>query len=265
MYKFIMEHKEIINLLASVGTFISAIVALYTLGEVKKQRLSTYKPELVLKSFIVYINKSPLLLEPSELLKFKTGIFNEYKDSKTEKDFDVSSLYKVENLGFGLAKNIKLTWTYNMHEALRLLEGEFYNDLYFSQFKPLKSYFLQKRSDENFQISFKNENKLIQTIDYIAPINVKEHTHYHAIPRDIIVSQFLYFILKKKLINKISKNTYVFDFEEFPKAELKVEYNDLNGKKYRNNYKFKTSIVVTQIGDEIDMSKEFGYLLFKLE
>jgi hypothetical protein len=59
MSEFVIKHKEILNLLASIGTFISAIIALYTLLEVKKQRLSTYKPEILLKSFLVTIHKSP--------------------------------------------------------------------------------------------------------------------------------------------------------------------------------------------------------------
>lgn len=266
MIKFIIENKEIINLLASIGTFISAIIAVYTLLEVKRQRLSTYKPELLLKSFLVYINKSPLCLTQEELLLFKTENFNEYKDEKTQKkDFDVSSLYKIENLGFGLAKNIKVTWTFEIEKALRILEREFNEDFYFSQYKPLKYYFLHKKSDENFQITFLNESKIIQTTDYITPINIKEHTHYHSIPKNITVIHFLYFIFRNKLTNKINDNKYNFDFNNFPKVKLKVEYYDLNNKKYINNYKFRTSIITTQIEDKIDMSKEFGYLLFEQE
>lgn len=266
MYELITEHKEIINIIASVGTFISAIIAIYTLLEIKKQRLSTYKPQLLLKSFIVYINKSPLCLESDELLLFKTENFNEYKnDTKTKKEFEISSLYKIENLGFGIAKNIKVSWIFDMQKALKILEKEFSQDFYFDEDKPLNYYFLHKKSDANFQTSFINERIKIQTTDYIAPINVKEHTHYHTIPKDIIVIHFLYFIFKNKLLETVNKNTYGSYFENFPKVELKVQYYDLNKKKYINNYKFKTSIVVTQIDDKIDMSKEFGYLLFKLE
>lgn len=266
MTKFFLEHKEIINLLASIGTFISAIIALYTLIEVKKQRLSTYKPEILIKSFLVYINKSPLFLESDEPLLFKTDNFNEYKiDKNQSKEFEISCLYKIENLGFGLAKNIKVSWSFEMEKALKILEKELNEEFYFTQYKPLKYYFLNKNDDENFQISFINENKIIQTTDYITPINVKEHTHYHTIPKDIVTIHFLYYIFKNKLTRKISKTNYSVEFENFPQIKMRIEYYDLNNKKYINNYKFKTSIVTTQHEDEIDMSREFGYLLCEIE
>lgn len=266
MTEFILENKEIINLLASIGTFISAIIALYTLIEVKKQRLSTYKPEILIKSFLVYINKSPLFLESDELLLFKTDNFNEYKNDKTQKkEFEISCLYKIENLGFGLAKNIKVTWFFDMEKALKIFEKEFNEDFYFSQHKPLKYYFLHKKNDENFQISFINENKITQVTDYITPINIKEHTHYHTIPEGIVTIHFLYYIFKNNLIEKSSKTIYNAEFENFPQVKMKIEYYDLNNKKYTNNYKFKTSIVSTQHENKTDMSKEFGYLLFKIE
>jgi hypothetical protein len=207
-----------------------------------------------------------LCLEPDELLLFKAENFNEYKDDKTQKkEFGVSSLYKIENLGFGIAKNIKVTWKFKMDRALQILEKEFTEDFYFSEYKPFKYYFLKRRSDDNFQMSFINENRIIQTTDYITPINVKEHTHYHSIPKEITILHFLYYIFKNNLIKEINENSYTFDFDDFPKVEMIVEYYDLNNKKYTNKYKFKTSIITTQIEDEIDMNKEFGYLLFELE
>lgn len=266
MHKFIIDNLETINLLASIGTFISSIIAIYTLLEVKKQRLSTYKPQLLLKSFIVYINKSPLCLEPEELLLFKTENFNEYKDNTTtKKEYEISSLYKIENLGFGIAKNIKVTWSFNMQKALKLVEKEFDKEFYFHPYEPLNYYFLHKKNNDKFQFTLKNEKETIQVTNYIAPINVKEHTHYHTIPTDIIAVHFLYFIFKMKLTNTVNENSYGAEFENFPKIDLKIEYYDLNNKKYSNKYKFKTSIVSTQIDEEIDMRKEFGYLLFEPE
>ncbi|MDY3338691.1 hypothetical protein PG279_05815 [Riemerella anatipestifer] len=266
MTEFIIEHKEIINLLASVGSFISTIIALYTLIEVKKQRLSTYKPEILVKSFLVYINKSPLFLESDELLLFKTDNFNEYKSDKTKsKEYEISCLYKIENLGFGLAKSIKVTWSFDMERALKILDKELDKEFYFTQCKPLKYYFLKQKNNENFQISFMNKNKIIQTTDYITPISVKEHTHYHTIPKDIVTIHFLYYIFKNNLTEKNSKTNYSSEFKNFPQIKMKIEYYDLNNKKYINKYKLKTSIVTTQHEDKIDMSREFGYLLFKIE
>lgn len=266
MYEIILKHKEIVNIIASIGTFISAIIAVKTLLEVKKQRLSTYKPELFLKSFVVYIQKSPLFLNPNELILFKIENFNEYNnDEALKKEFNISPLYKIENLGFGIAKNVKVTWTFDIAKALRILKKEFNQDFYLYEYKPLEYTFLKKKNNENFQIAFINKNNIIQTTDYIPPINVKEHTHYHSIPKDITVLHFLYFIFKNKLTERINENYCNSDFTSFPKIKMTVEYYDINNRKYTKKYKFKTSIITTQIEDKIDMTKEFGYLLFELE
>lgn len=265
LYNAVINQKEIINMIASIGTFISALIAIFTLNEIKKQRLSAYKPFLVLKSFIVYINKSPLCLNQEELLLFKTDNFNEYQlDDKPQKTFEITPLYKIENLGFGIAKNIKLTWTFDMKIALKCLESEFNQDLFFGEYKPLKYYFLHKKSDQDYQYSFINENITKQTIDYIPPINVKEHTHFHAISKDLIVTHFLYYILKNKLTEELNKNPYTFNFDDFPKVELKIKYYDLNNKKYQHRYKFKMSFISTQSEEFTDVTKEFGYLHFEL-
>lgn len=266
MREFLINNGELISILAGIGTFISSIIAVYTLIEVKKQRLSTYKPQLLMKSFLVYISKSPLFLEKEELLGFKVYNYNEYKEKSEQSEiiFDTSPLYKAENLGFGPAVNIKFTWYFNMSRALKIIEKELHEDLYFSEYKPLNYFFLHKKSDNDFQLTIHNKKQEIQTVDYIAPINVKEHTHYHTISKDVINIHFLYYILKCKLTQKINKNVYGVELNNLPRIKLRIDYFDLNGKKYTKKYKFQTSIVTTQIEDEIDMTKDFAYLLFEI-
>jgi len=267
MEKFLIENKELINILSGIGTFLSSIIAIYTLKEVIKQRLSTYKPEVLIKSFVVYINKSPLELKTEELLLFKTNNFNEYQKKSNKNitnEFGVSCLYKVENLGFGPAKKIKLTWTYNTQQALNLIE-EMFNEKYsFNQYKKLKYYFLKDKYNEDYHFSITNEKTTIQHIDYLTPINIKEHNHYHSIPKEIIKTYYLYYIFKNKLLNTINENCYSSEFEELPKPQLKIEYEDINGKKYTNNSIFKISLISTQLEDKIEMDKVFGYLLFEI-
>lgn len=268
MEKFLLENKDLINTLSGIGTFITSILAIYTLREVIKQRLSTYKPEILIKSFIVYINKSPLELQPNESLYYKTDNFNEYKkniDDNESGEFGVSCLYKVENLGFGPAKNIKLTWMYDSTKALDLITRMLPERYDFNIHKPMKYYFLIDKSNEQFHFSIINETITKQNIDYLAPINIKEHSNYHSIPREIIQTFYLFFIFKHNLITTKNRNCYSDeDFEKLPKPHLKIEYEDLNGKKYSKNFQFKISFVSTQIDEFLEMDKEFGYLLFSL-
>lgn len=266
MIKFLINNKEIINIFSGIGTFLSSIIALYTLREIIKQRLSTYRPEILIKSFIVYINKSPLELEPEELLLYKTDNYNEYKESFEEnvnKKFGVSSLYKVENLGFGPAKKIKITWSYDTQKALDILEKLLPARYYFHQYKPLRYYFLIDKTNSNYHLSITNAYITNQSIDYLTPINIKEHSHYHSIPKEIILTYYLYFILKNNLIYPLSElHSRDNDFGLLPTPQLKLEYEDMNGKKYSKEYNFIISFVSTQLEEKMEMNKEFGYLLF---
>lgn len=268
MEKFLLDNKELITILSGIGTFISSIIAIYTLREVIKQRLSTYKPEILIKSFIVYINKSPLELKSDELILYKTSNFNEYKNNPEEnicEDFSVSCLYKVENLGFGPAKNLKFTWNYDTKKALDILEKMFTDRYCFNQYKPLKYYFLVDKSNADYHFSLTNQNVTIQSTDYLTPINIKEHSHYHSIPKEIILTHYLYYIFKNNLINTSNRNCFgEDDFGNLSKPQLKIEYEDINGKKYSKHYKFKISLVSTQIDEIMKMDNEFGYLLFSV-
>lgn len=267
MEKFLLDNKELINILSGIGTFVSSIIALYTLREVIKQRLSTYKPEILIKSFIIYINKSPLELKPRELLLFKSSNFNEYKKNNENltSEFGVSCLYKVENIGFGPAKKVKLTWNYNTKFALNLIEKTFTKDYWFNEYRELNYYFLNIKDKEDFHFSITNETKTHQDIDYLTPINIKEHSHYHSIPKQIVLTHYLYYIFKNNLFKTVNENRYGEEFTELPKPTLKIEYEDINGKKYTTVYKFKISIVSTQQDDQMEMDKEFGFLHFEIE
>lgn len=268
MEEFLIKNKELINILSGIGTFVSSIIALYTLREVIKQRLSTYKPEILIKSFIVYINKSPLELKSEELLLYKTENFNEYNKNSIEKintDFGVSCLYKVENLGFGPAKKLKLTWSYDTKKALKIIEKLLPDRYYFNQYKPLDYYFLVDKRNSDYHFSITNKNITIQNIDYLTPINIKEHSHYHSIPEEIILTYNLYYIFKNNLIKTLNENCYGgSDFGNLPQPNLKMEYEDINGKKYSKEFKFNISLVSTQLEETIEMDKEFGYLHFAI-
>ena len=52
MVDFLTQYKDFLLILAGIGTFISALIAVFTLIEVKKQRLSTYKPDVLIKSLM---------------------------------------------------------------------------------------------------------------------------------------------------------------------------------------------------------------------
>ncbi|WP_294967207.1 hypothetical protein, partial [Sulfurimonas sp.] len=122
MIEFLLKYKELIIIFSGIGTFISALIAIFTLNEVKKQRLSLYQPDILIKSFVVSISKNPFLLGKDELIEYKVSNWNDYSNKDCQKEYEVYPRYKVENLGLGIAKNIKCEWQFDTKKAIKLIE-----------------------------------------------------------------------------------------------------------------------------------------------
>lgn len=266
MIKFLTDNKELILILAGIGTFISSLIGIFTLREVIKQRLSLYKPDILIKSFLVAISKSPFQKDNEELIMYKVCNSNDYSVNYNNIVFENSPKYKVENLGFGVAKNIKCEWQFNTQKAIKEIEKIMTSEYSFSYHKDLNLYFLKKQMNEDFHYSaFADFDK--QNIDYISPINMQQHYHFHTIPDILIYTHFLFMLFKKNLLENKGENFHLFTFDDFqfPKPILKINYKDLNNKTYTIKYKFKITAVQTQIEDIIDLTKEFCYFEFELE
>ena len=266
MIDFLTQYKDFLLIFTGIGTFISALIAVFTLMEVKKQRLSTYKPDVLIKAFTVSVSKSPLQKENDELLQYKVSDYNDYSVNFNELEFEISPKYKVENFGFGVAKNVECQWQFDTKKAIKLIQEILPNTYSFSFYEEINSYFLNNLLDSDFHYA-ENANIKCQNIDYIAPFNVQKHYQYHTIPPIIIFSHYLFLIFRNKLFEQNANNFHIFDFYDykFPKPILSIKYNDLNNKTYQKKYKFKLNAVVTQINEELDMKTEFSYLTFELE
>lgn len=265
MIEFLLKNKDLIIILASIGTFVSAMIAVFTLFEVKKQRLSLYLPDILIKSFTVSISKSPLFKEKEELIQYKTSDFNNYSNDYNNIEFEVSAKYRVDNVGFGVAKNLICQWQFDTKKAIKVIEKILPSDFNISWHKDLNIYFLDNLKNEDFHYSA-NANIDKQGIDYITPISVQKHFHLHTIPEVIIFCHYLFLIYKNNLTEKSGENFNVFEFYDykFPMPTLRIKYKDINGKKHKRNYKFKLTAVNTQVDEVLDLTKEFAYLEFEL-
>lgn len=265
MVDFFLQHKDLILILSGIATLISSFIAMFTLLEVKKQRHSYYKPDILIESFIVSISKSPFFKKNEELLKYKTCNYNDYSSNYNEAKSEVSAKYKVENLGFGIAKNIRCQWKFDSKKAIQLINKELPINLYFSMDRSLNLYFLNDCDNDDFHYSAFTKIE-IQKINYLAPINIHTHAHLHTVPNIIIYTHYLFLLFKEKLLNEKIKNFNIFEFKEykFPKPSLIIEYRDLNNKKYKKEYKFDLMAVSSQTDDILDMTKEFAYLQFEV-
>ena len=115
---------ELITLAASFAACISALSAVIAILQVKKQRESSYKPDLFLKS--------RGSIDARFLLKTPNTNFEYLQFVNDQKDVVHSILYTIENIGFGSAKNVKILWSFDFKEAFRKLRNycDIYEDLH---------------------------------------------------------------------------------------------------------------------------------------
>lgn len=108
-----MFWDQVISLIASIGTCLAVVLVYFTLREMKEQRQTSIIPEIVFckKKLYLYTDTSETYFWSDCVIK-----------SKSE---TIDKLLKIEtiNIGAGAAKNIKITWVYNVEELIEMLES----------------------------------------------------------------------------------------------------------------------------------------------
>lgn len=246
IFQLIKDNQYLFNTVFGFGTLVSVIVAIITLKQVIIQRQSMYKPEVLIKSFFLSISKNPLFKESSELLLYKVGPFNDYSVNYNDLPFSVSKNYKIENVGFGPAKNIICEWEYDTNSAINMIREILPRNVHFKFINELNLFSLVFEDSNDFYYSA-NANMQKQEISYISPINVSDHYHLHSIPEIILFTHYLYLIFRKQLTQISSPNFGVFKFDNFPQPKLCLQYYDLNGKNIGKNFNLNLRQLVYKV------------------
>jgi len=127
-----------INLLVSIATMLTSIIALFTLLEIKKQREAIYIPDVEISNidldylYYGYDGEAECLNNFIGLFKneeSKDFTVNDAKEVvKDEKYISSTTLlnFELRNVGLGVAKKIKVKFRYDEKEMVKYLNG-FYN------------------------------------------------------------------------------------------------------------------------------------------
>jgi hypothetical protein len=225
--------KEIILIISGVGTFISALIALFTIREVKKQRLSSYKPELILDSFVSSFYADGFMTDDDNL-RYKTTKYleNNQKELKESKK-GIYMHYLLQNIGFGTSKYIIGKWSFNYKKAGKALSKYLPSDcaIHFDK----DGFFIKNAVTDNY-LFFRRADLYDDTIDYILPESQGDNGKGQAIP-GIITDVYSYYLVFKYSLKVGYSDEHIYDeFPELPKPELKVSYKDFNNKTYYKKF-----------------------------
>lgn len=108
------DYISFFAIVSSIATLAYAIIAFRTLYEIKKQRESTYQPEIVIEESILYINNCSSIddkWEPNYSTK------RDYITPNNELSLEYKKPYiNLYNIGLGAAKDVEVKFTFNIEE-----------------------------------------------------------------------------------------------------------------------------------------------------
>jgi hypothetical protein len=228
------EIKDIVLIISGLGTFISALIALFTIFEIKKQRLSSYKPEIILDSFVSYLYADNFLSEDDNI-QYKTKKYLENNQKPlNESDKAIFMYYLLQNIGFGTAKYIKGFWTFDYKKASKVLSKYMKDDFYIENDN---EGFIIKKDDIDFWLFFRKSDLSKDTIDYILPESQGENGKGQAIP-SIITKVYTYYLVYKYNLKVGINDEHIYEeFEDLPKPTLQIVYRDFNNKTHSSKFK----------------------------
>lgn len=222
-----MAVNEWLTLGSSVGALTAALIALFTLIELSKQRKASYKPDLaVLENIFEIRNTGKRILSKS----IPTDWTNK-DDTRERRD---ASLQLV-NVGFGAAKNVSAEWLYDIKhlvsEASQLIED---NNLELQIID--EGHLLSLRTNAGGIYVPKNSGS---NFKYILPASQDDKEIHIPLPPSftLAVSAYLAPFLKYKRTQD----------PEIPHLTLKLEYKDIGGGTHISIHKLKLDVQYAQI------------------
>jgi hypothetical protein len=235
------EIKDYILIISGLGTFITAVIAAYTVVEIKRQRRSSYMPDIILDTYTAFWfwNKK---FDDDSFFEFKRSKYNVWSGETKTENRQIVLLYKLQNIGLGVAKYLKCEWHFDYKRAIKEVQKVLPPDY---SIEIDKRYIVIKKEKDEFIdfIYFSDLN--IDQVGFILPESQYENPKDSTIPK-IAVSLYLYYLIfKYDIINEKSETFSFEQFENFPKLTMSMKYKDIRNKYYSKKFEIGFEIADT--------------------
>jgi hypothetical protein len=231
-----MTINEWISMGSSVGAMSAALVALFTLFELARQRRSAYKPDLcvikkhfnIAKGFIGNTSSLPFAIDWMAQGTEQQGSF-------------AQATIRIVNVGFGVAKDVKVKWTFDIKsfidEVNQLAQKKFQ-----TYFLVEQNQFLSVMSKGNNIYSANTKMDSLQ-FEYLLPVGNQPSGQDILLPPAYVLLVSSYLCLSVK-----TERTYLEI--KVPNIVLELSYIDIGGKRYTSEHKLNINIIM--IGQHAD-------------
>lgn len=214
---------ELVSLLTSTAACLSAIAAFVVVRQNYKQRISSYKPELV---FVKTPAKFPSFDE--------TGGLPNLADDTQKRDVSIP----IVNVGLGAARNLRISWRFPVDQvvsSVNRLAQESLTPVYFEY----KNGFLCKKSQNEWFIPWHDG----LDIDFVLPASIQQVPTELRLPGVYTALGFAFHHFAFKRASKDDRPT-PWDSLEFPPLECRLEYSDIGGIRHRVDLLLRMTLVM---------------------
>ena len=239
-----------INIVIASITLLTAIIALLTINEIRKQRVHSYFPDINMVNFSFYVykgdfdeeNKSVYLYSYKNKKKenSKIGGFNELKIG-------------INNIGFGVAKNVRWNWNFDFEKAKKII----CNDENV-KWEKNEDFIIIDCFPQNVEWAFDiEEDNIGGSFNFILPYGNENRETEIVIPDYFINLYWLY------MVNQISGKELTKSIQDFfPLLELNVKYTDIHSNELSKT--FLIEIRFDMIASPKEDTKELAKFRFEI-
>ena len=232
---------DLINLLTQLATWITVLLVLFTLWEMRKQRIASQKPDVIIPKATVYGYVYDFANAPRKdevIPRWWSG----NKNLKDGNEYWAQSqeIIKIYNVGIGVARNIEVKWTVDYDKALQQIK-----DYCYEHTIPI----VLKVHDGNLGVYEKNYP--LETIillegephefDYLMPVSIASDGLATSIP-GIFVELTSILIYLKSHYNRRHVQDRTFLEIKIPALSLKLQYDDLENFHYTKEFDVKFTL-----------------------
>ncbi len=223
------DPSPVINSVTVILTFITTIIILFTLFEMKQQRKAVYLPSLVFENLHFIIDWDIEKKDPNEF---------EFRDKPQKEKSQNDPFFpkiKVYNIGFGSAKKIKINYSFDYKRFREQFELLINNEKLLWSLDFSDKYVKMESDDYSAQFSILDEE--IQ-INFILPSNIQYEPNFISLPNffSIAYPRILYVAF---LFEQTYKEQNLRLLKDFPEVQMKLSYQDIGNNMYEKNYSIK--------------------------
>ena len=212
-----------INIIIASITLLTAIIALLTINEMRKQRVHSYFPDINMANFSFYVYKGDY---DDEINSIYLYYYKKRKKKKEKIDGFNELKIGINNIGFGVAKNVSWTWNFDIEQAKKIICQD-------------KSVKWEKKEDfiiidskkANIEWAFDiYEDSIGGNFNFILPYSNENRKTEIVIPYYFINLYWLY------MVNQIGKKGPKSMKDYFPYLELNVKYTDIHSNELEKTF-----------------------------